>query len=82
MKPLYIILAALGIWYVPTLIAVMNLEISIATFNILKIEAETIEAAFGLRMKNKSGTRLGINSINTGLFLNGLEIGHINQKTQ
>ncbi len=79
MNPLYLILGVAAVWYLPTLISVLKLDVSIKTFFPTEISAKSITFDVGLLMTNNSSFRVDINAMNIDVILNGTVIGTILQ---
>ena len=79
MNPLLLILAAAAVWYVPTLVGVLNLDIKIKNLIPTQILENSINFDLALLIKNNSIIRININSMDVDVLLNGEKIGTINQ---
>lgn len=83
MKPITKILllagAALGVWYGPTIWAVLNLEMTIRSFIPVNIRESKIDAIVGVKLKNHSKTRVFMQWIKADILLNGKKIAEFYQ---
>lgn len=79
MNPYLLILGVAAIWYLPTLISVLKLDVRIKTFFPTEISTKSITFDVGLLMTNNSSFRVDINAMNIDVVLNGNIIGTIHQ---
>lgn len=83
MKPITKILllagAGLGFWYIPTILAVLNLELSIRSFIPTNIRDSKIDAIIGVKLKNNSSTKVHMQWIKADVLLNGKKIAEFYQ---
>ena len=71
--------AALAYWYIPTIIALKKLNISLFSFLPSKITETNIDAILGVKIKNPSGTRIDLAWIKGDILFNGLKISEFAQ---
>ena len=71
--------AALALWYVPTLLAIYNLEMNIISLIPTAITESSFTTMATVNLNNKSGTIININYISADIFLNGLKVAQLNQ---
>lgn len=71
-------LAGLGLYYVPTIMAIVALDAKFVRLSILKIQSTYIRFGFTLNLANTKNVALTFQEINIKLFLNGKYVGNIN----
>ena len=71
--------AGLAIWYVPTLLALYNLQCNVIAVYPTAMTGSRIDALATLRLTNNSSTRLDIQGIIADIYLNGIQIATLNQ---
>jgi len=71
--------AGLGFWYLPTIFAVLNLELSIRSFIPTNIRDSKIDAIIGVKLKNSSSTKVHMQWIKADVLLNGKKIAEFYQ---
>jgi len=71
--------AGLALWYGPTLLAIYNLDFSIAMVIPTQVSQSSITALVTVKLKNNSGTTLNITNILSNIYLNGVHIATMNQ---
>lgn len=76
-----LLLAGAGVaaWYVPTILAVLNLEVSIISVLPTNIRGSFIDAVVTVKIKNKSGVRVDLQQIKADILLNGLKIAQFTE---
>jgi len=71
--------AGAAIWFVPTLLALYNLQCSIVSVFPTAMTGSKIDALATLKLTNNSGVRLDITSIVADILFNGVKIAQLNQ---
>ena len=71
--------AGLGFWYIPTILAVLKLEMSIRSFIPVNISESKIDAIVGVKLKNHSATRVLMQWIKADILLDGKKIAEFYQ---
>ena len=71
--------AGLAAWYVPTLLAIYNLDMSIISVMPTAITDKTFTSLITVKLTNKSSTILNISYIAADIYLNGLKIAQLDQ---
>ena len=71
--------AGLGFWYIPTILAVLKLEMSIRSFIPVNIRDSKIDAIVGVKLKNHSATRVLMQWIKADILLDGKKIAEFYQ---
>ncbi len=79
MNPIYIILGIAAIYYVPTLIGLLKLDVVVVRVMPTLITENVIKLDVSIRYRNKSSIRVLLNSIDADVFLNGQKIGSLRQ---
>lgn len=79
LNPLYIILGLAALYYVPTLLSVLKLDIKFKSLVPLSINENEITLQAGLQLTNNSSTSIRLNRMNVQVLLNGTFIGTIQQ---
>jgi len=69
----------LAAWYIPTILAVMNMELKIISVIPTNITGSKISALVTVKLKNNSGSKIDVQSILADIMLNGLKIAQISQ---
>ncbi|MFM2292696.1 MAG: hypothetical protein RIS29_2509 [Bacteroidota bacterium] len=71
--------AAVGLYYLPTILGLYNLEVSIVQVLPSKIENKIIELVATIKLKNKTGVRLNIQRIGADILFNGQKIAQFEE---
>jgi LEA14-like dessication related protein len=71
--------AGLGIYYIPTILALKSLNIKLISAYPVAIKETRIDAVVGVQLTNNSNTNLRIQSIKADVILNGLKIAQFSQ---
>ena len=71
--------AGLAAWYVPTLLAIYNLDMSIISVMPTAITDKSFTSLVTVKLTNKSNTILNISYIAADIYLNGLKIAQLDQ---
>lgn len=79
MNPIYLIIGVAAIYYLPTVLSLASLDLSIATLFPKKIEKDRIILNVGLQYHNRSPFRINIQSLVADVYLGGRKIGSLNQ---
>lgn len=76
-----ILLAAAGLaaYYVPTLLAIYNMEMSIISVLPSSLTGSRLTALIMVKLKNNSGTIINLTQITADILLNGLKIAEFSQ---
>lgn len=69
--------AALGIWYLPTALALVNLTLRFGKLSIISITSEYIRIGIEVFAGNNSSKSLNMQQANMGVFLNNDYIGTV-----
>ncbi|MFT3753694.1 MAG: LEA type 2 family protein [Paludibacter sp.] len=78
-KILLIAGAGLGLWYIPTVLALLNLDVSIVSLLPTNIRESYIDTLVTVKLKNKSGVRVNMQYIKADILLNGQKIAQFSQ---
>jgi LEA14-like dessication related protein len=76
---LYLILGIAALYYLPTLISLLKLDISIVQVIPIDIQSDLIKFNVSLRFINKNANRIIINNLSARVLFNGVFIGTIEQ---
>jgi len=71
--------AGVAVWYIPTLIALYNLDCTVISVLPTAMTGSRIDAVATMRLTNNSGTRIDIQSIIADILFNGVKIAQLNQ---
>ena len=71
--------AGLAAWYVPTLLAIYNLDFSIVMVIPTVVTENSFTALVTVKLKNNSGTIINIDYLKAEIFLNNQKIAQIDQ---
>lgn len=71
--------AGLAAWYVPTLLAIYNLDMSIISVIPTAITDKSFTSLLTVKLTNKSNTIINISYIAAEIYLNGLKIAQLDQ---
>ncbi|MEI6555503.1 MAG: LEA type 2 family protein [Paludibacter sp.] len=71
--------AGLAAWYIPTLIAIYNLDFSIVMLMPIVVTENSFTTLVTVKLKNNSGTIINIDYLKAEIFLNGQKIAQIDQ---
>jgi hypothetical protein len=80
MNPLLIIAGIAAIYYLPTLIGIVNLDVSVYRIIPVKIESKLIQLDVAVKYINKSSFRINLNRLSADVLLNNRKIGTLNQR--
>jgi len=73
-KILLFAVGALAWWYVPTILALRNIKLSLVSFFPVGINDSKITASIGVKLQNFSNTRVDIAGIGADVLFNGVKI--------
>ena len=79
MNPFYLIIGLAALYYLPTMISLLNLEIKIVQILPVDIQSDLIKFNVSLRFVNKNSNKIIINNLDAKVLFNGVFIGTINQ---
>lgn len=71
--------AGMAAYYIPTILAVLNLEVSIVSVLPSNVRGSIIDAVVTVKIKNKTGIRVNLQEIKADIILNGLKIAHFTE---
>ena len=71
--------AGLAAWYVPTLLAIYNIDMSIINLVPTHITETKFTSLVTVQLKNNSNTNLNIQYISADIYLNGLKVAQLDQ---
>ena len=71
--------AGLAAWYVPTLLAIYNIDMSIINLVPTHITDTKFTSLVTVQLKNNSNTNLNIQYISADIYLNGLKVAQLDQ---
>jgi LEA14-like dessication related protein len=71
--------AGLGFWYIPTILAVLKLEISLNSFIPVNIRESKIDALVSVKLKNHGSSKVHMQWIKADILLNGKKIAEFYQ---
>ena len=82
MNPIYILLGAFALWYLPTGFALLRMEFELKDFGIISIQADYIDIGINLLIKNTTPIPFTISRVDAQVFINGTYvskayIGHV-----
>lgn len=79
MNPLIILLGVAAIYYIPTIIGLVKLDVKVIRVIPTLIQENMIRLDVGIRYRNTSSINITLNSISADVLLNGQKIGTLNQ---
>lgn len=65
--------------YVPTVLSLLKLEITMQNFEVISVEDDNIRLQLNLLLNNNTNTRLNLEQIDLDILLNGETVGKVNQ---
>jgi|ERR1035437_6877261 LEA14-like dessication related protein len=71
--------AGAAVWYLPTLLALYNMQCSIISVLPTNMTGSKIDALATMKLTNNSSTRVDLTSIVADIMLNGVKIAQLNQ---
>ena len=74
MNPVYVLLGAVALWYVPTAIALLRMEFELKDFGIITIQADYIDVGINLLIKNRTPIPFTISRVDAQVYFNGTYI--------